>query len=174
MGWIIPPDENGIYKLGPNLKCECQNRLQALPDFLSGGLFKDVKGIPPTQIAYMFAESVPGYYKLSRHINWRFINLNAAYDDMTRGKATTLYVYSDVCKKSVVGNQQTDFLREVPYFPDGAGNHYFEPALLRHLPVQRNVMETIEIQIASDDSAELAQLSKGTTTVCLHFKKDAD
>ena len=172
MGWIIS-DDGGIPRLGPNLSCELYFT-DKLPDMRPGtGQFPDVK-IPPSNIGYMFAETETGYYRLSRHANWRFINLNSAYNAMTRGPAKTLYVYSDVCKKSVVGNQQTDFLREVPYFSNGEGNHYFEPALLRHLPVQRNVMETIEVQIASDHSAELAQLGKGTTTLCLHFKKDAD
>ena len=172
MGWIIS-EGGGAYRLGPNLVCELSFDVQ-LPDMRPGtGQFPDVN-TPPSNIGYMFVETEPGYYQLSRHANWRFINLNSAYDAMTRGIAKTLYVYSDVCKKSIVGNQQTDFLREVPYFPDGAGNHYFEPTLLRHLPVQRNVMETIEIQIASDHSAELTALSNGTTTVCLHFKKDTD
>ena len=173
MNWIIPPVIKGgiqqeVYKLGPNLICELV-RNHKLPDFLGGGLYKDVKQYPPTGNGFMFCESVPGYYKLSRHANWRFVNINTAYDAMTRGEATTLYVYSDVCKKSVVGNQLTDFLREVPYFSSGTGQHYFEPTIIRHIPVQRNYMESIEIQISSDHSAKLAELGDGTCTVVLHF-----
>lgn len=90
---------------------------------------------------------------------------------MTRGQATTLYVYSDVCKRSMVGDQFTDFIREVPYVNSGAGEHYFEPTTMRHLPVQRNYMETIEIEISSDHSASLAELGDGITTVVLHFRQ---
>lgn len=155
MGWIIKK-EGQMATLGSNMSCEI-----------------NVDYIFPTA-SRLISEIEPGYYRLERHTSWRFNNLNAAYDAMTRGTATTLYVYSDVCKKSIVGSQPTDFLREVPYFSDGTGNHYFEPTVLRHLPVQRNVMETVEIQIASDHTAELAEFSNGTTTVCLHFKKDDD
>ena len=173
MKWIIPPVIEGgvqkeVYKLGPNLICELV-RNSKLPDFLTDNLYKDVKEYPPTRNGFMFCESVPGYYKLSRNANWRFVNINAAYDAMTRGEATTLYMYSDVCKKSVVGNQLTDFLREVPYFSSGAGQHYFEPKIIRHIPVQRNYIESVEIQISSDHSAKLAELGDGASTVVLHF-----
>ena len=119
----------------------------------------------------MFAETIQGYYQLSRHANWEFVNLNSAYNDMVLGKARTLFVYSNVCKRSVVGNQVTDFLREVPFSPSISGDHhYYEPVHIRHLPVQRQLIEAIEIQIA-EDTRKLTTLRSGTTTGGLHFQQ---
>ena len=165
MKWILQ-NEDGTSSLGPNLICEIYT--PSLLDLNASNIYEDVQ-LPGTSVSVMFAKC-QGYYQLSRHAHWRFVNLNSAYHDMVLGKARTLFEYSDVCKRSVVGNQETDFLREVPFSPTGTENHYYEPVNERHLPVQRQLIETIEVQVA-EDTGELATLSSGNTTVGLHFKQ---
>ena len=135
MKWIFQ-NNDGTSSLGPNLICETYT--PTLPDLNASNIYEDVQ-LLGTSVGVMFAK-FQGYYQLSRHTNWRFVNLNSACNDMVLGKARTMFVYSDVCKRSVVGNQETDFLREVPFSPTGSGNHYYEPLNVRHLPVQRQLI----------------------------------
>ena len=102
--WILR-NEDGTNSLGPNLICKIYT--PTLPDLNASKIYKDVQ-LPGTSVGVMFAK-FQGYCQFSRHANWRFVNLNSAYNDMVPGKARTLFVYSDVCKRSVVGNQETDF-----------------------------------------------------------------
>lgn len=54
------------------------------------------------------------YIKLSMVPDWHFRNLNYAFNRFIGGDVDqTLFVYCDVIGSSVVGNQETDLLREV-------------------------------------------------------------
>ena len=59
---------------------------------------------------------------LSPRVNWRFTNLNKAFQTMAESAARPLLVFSDVCHSGVVGNQMTDVLREIQYAHKGKGS----------------------------------------------------
>ena len=51
---------------------------------------------------------------------------------------------------------------------------YFEPKHIQFLPVQNQMVETVEVQIGetTGQSGDLVPLGPGTTFLTLHFKKD--
>ena len=49
-------------------------------------------------------------YQFSYQCNWRFINLNAAFQAVVGATSWSLFVYSEVGASGVVGNQVTDLL----------------------------------------------------------------
>ena len=74
--------------------------------------------------------------QLSTFCNWRFVNLNSAFESIVGSPARTLQVYLDVGGSSNVGNQVTDLLREVKYKREGKGTVYFEPLHIQYLPLR--------------------------------------
>jgi len=63
---------------------------------------------------------------------------------------------------SVVGNQVTDLLREVNFIRKGAGTQYFEPAHIQYIPVRKEVLDIIEVQVA-EATGELTTFGAGIT-----------
>jgi len=116
-----------------------------------------------------------GSLQLSPYCNWRFDYLDELYDQHYGGDVTVsetlrtpLYVYCNVAQSTVMGNQVTDLLREVPHDPN---RMTFEPKHIQYLPVRSDVFDIIETQVAEDDG-ELVKFPEGVTTVTLHFKHD--
>jgi len=72
---------------------------------------------------------------------------------------------------SVVGNQVTDLLREVNLIRRGAGVQYFEPYHIQYIPVRKDLIDIIEVQVA-ETTGELVTFGDGNTIVTLHFKKE--
>ena len=166
IGWfVLKEDGNDIF--GPNLRAEFSDN--TILDIAGSARQGDVFLANNTPV--LWALKNDGMYALSQYCNWRFMNLNVAFQKMVLGFTCPLFVYSDACTGAVVGGQVTDFLREVPYTPQGDGNHYFEPVHLHYLPTQRSVLNSIEIQVA-EESGKLAELGEGNTTLSLHFKKE--
>ena len=71
--------------------------------------------------------TVTGYARLSYHCNWRFININAAFEEAVGSSKQTLLCYSDVCAPSTVGSQNVDMLREVTYEEGKGGSVHKGP-----------------------------------------------
>ena len=113
-----------------------------------------------------------GILTLSPAVNWRFTNLNKAFQTMVGYAERPLLVYSDVCRSGVVGNQMTDVLREIQYERKGEGSQYFEPLHIKYIDVRKEVLDIIETQVA-ETTATLTQFGKGETIVTLHFKQVA-
>ena len=87
------------------------------------------------------------------------------------GKTTrSLFVYSDVGGSSVLGDQMTDFIREVNYQKEGKGSYYFEPEHLQYIPLRKEVLDIIRIQIA-ESPGTLTTFGRGISTVTFHFKQ---
>ena len=53
--------------------------------------------------------------ELSIFCNWRFLNLDQAFQNVVGSRSRSLLIYSDVGGSSVVGNQVTDLLRQVNF-----------------------------------------------------------
>lgn len=107
---------------------------------------------------------------LSVHVNWRFVNLNKAYQNVAGTSTRSLFVYSDAAQSSVVGNQVTDLIREVKYDRKGVGMVYFEPLHIQYIPVRKDTLDIIQT-LVTETNGPLAILGKGTTIVTLHFKR---
>ena len=112
------------------------------------------------------------YLKLSPVFNWRFTNLNKAYDKLRGAPSRTLLVYSDVGESSIVGGQITDLLREVPYNRKERGTMYIEPYHYHFRPIRSQVMETIEVQFSEQDGKMVKFDNKQTSSITLIFKND--
>lgn len=112
-------------------------------------------------------------FQLSRKAQWRFVNLNRIFDHATKRYKRTLYVYANVGKSTIVGDQVVSLLREVEYDPrQGQKDHFhFEPNMIQYHDVMSSDMEIIEVQITETDNT-LLDLGQGVTTLVLHFKRE--
>jgi len=116
-----------------------------------------------------------GSLHLSSYCNWRFDYLDELYDQHYGGDVKVsetlrppMYVYCSVAQGTVMGNQVTDLLREVPH---DEKKMTFEPVHIQYLPVRSDVFDIIETQVSENDG-ELVKFASGVTTVTLHFKHD--
>ena len=103
---------------------------------------------------------------LSCSIDWVFMNLDESYERAFGSTRRPLHVYSSAGQSTVMGNQVTDLLREVPY---ALSERYFEPRLVQYLPLRTDVIDIIETQVA-ENTGELVNFESGVTSVTLHFK----
>ena len=111
--------------------------------------------------------------QLTRKVQWRFTHLNRIFDHATKRHKRTLYVYCNVGKSTIVGDQVVSLLREVDYDPRQAqtDQFHFEPNMIQYHDVLSSDMEILEVQITKIDNT-LLDFGQGTTTVVLHFKKE--
>ena len=116
--------------------------------------------------------AVPEFIRLTLTCNWRFINLNTSFKNVTGTTKRSLFVYSDV-RSGVVGIQVTDFLCEVNYNREGKGSRYLEPPQIQYIQVRKKVLNIIEVQV-SETTGELVKFGAGHTIVTLHFKKTCE
>ena len=108
MGWLKETTPEN-YVLGPNLRQEfftdlvpdLKNMTHDLGDGHELGHGKD-------KPAFWMVDQ--GLLTLSVTCNWRFMNLNQAFEAVAGTRSRSLFVYSDVGGSSVVGNQVTDLL----------------------------------------------------------------
>ena len=105
-----------------------------------------------------------GLLTLSITCNWRFMNLNQAFEAVAGTRSRSLFVYSDVGGSSVVGNRVTDFRRKEE------GVQYFEPLHIQYFPLRKQVLDIIETQVG-ETTGNLARFGEGNTIVTLHFKR---
>ena len=167
MKWVIKKDDGKIF-LGPNLQQELFG--ETVPDLNAPGVFEDVQ--KQGKVGVFWTASSETYYQFSYHCNWRFINLNAAFQAVVGATSRSLFVYSDVGGSGVVGNQVTDLLREVNFIRRGFGIQYFEPLHIQYIPVRKDLIDIIETQVA-ETTGELLDFGEGNTIVTLHFKQGA-
>jgi len=161
MGWFLDKG-NDVYELGPNLMMEPVNDTMPQP--------KDINWPPRDYWKVIDTAKGGKFVRLTMLCNWRFINLNVAFKNVTGTTKRSLFVYSDVGGSGVVGNQVTDLLREVNYNREGKGSQYFEPLHIQYIQVHKEVLDIIEVQV-SETTGELVKFGAGNTIVTLHFKK---
>ena len=111
--------------------------------------------------------------QLSREAQWKFTHLDRIFDHVTKRHKRTLYVYSNVGKSTIVGDQVVSLLREVDYNPRQAqkDHFHFEPNMIQYHDVLSTDMEILEVQITEVNNTPL-DFGQGVTTLVLHFKKE--
>ena len=163
MGWIKYDEAETEYSIGPNLKMEFFRAVKTFPNDISKGRLDIWNGW-----RYFVVED--GVLKVSMYCNWRFTNFNNAFQNVIGNETRSLFVYSDVGGSSVVGDQVTDLLREVNFNRTGKGAQYFEPLHIQYIPVRKETLDIIEVQVA-ETTGELVKFGDGNTVVTIHVKK---
>ena len=168
MGWFV--ESQSGFQLGPNLimsfpngKVPAKNEVDFVTVPASDPLYF-TSATDNNNVTWMF---------LSMRVNWTFINLNQAFRSVIQDPRRTLHVYSDVSSSTMVGDKIVDLLREVKYDRTSRGQVYFEPQHIQYIPVRREVMDVIEVQVADTIGTgdDLAKFGPGHTLVTLHFKQ---
>ena len=130
--------------------------------------------VPPTRRFWRETnkkDSAENRFHLSCMCNWRFTNIRRAFTDaVLEGGTRSLFIYTDAGGSSIVGNRMTDLLREIKFSSDGRGSQYFEPVHIQYIPVRKQVLDIIEVNVA-ETTGKLARLGKGNTILTLHFRK---
>lgn len=85
------------------------------------------------------------YIRLSLAVSWRFINLNYAFNNVFGHCTRSLYVYSDVGGSNVLGDQITDFIRDIDYRREGKGSYYFEPTHPHYIPLRKETLDILQL-----------------------------
>ena len=152
----------GNYDLGPNLRQDFFT--DTVPNLET--MTHDLKNDRDEPLFWLIGENL---FHLSVTCDWRFTNLNKAFQNVVGSTLRSLFIYSDVGGSSVVGNQVTDLLREVNYRRTGDGSHYFEPLHIQYIPLRKDVVDIIETQV-SETTGELTEFGEGNTILTLHFK----
>ena len=179
MGWFVENYNSNpqvAIRLDPNLVMELHGYLKPFTTDIKtrwNGNGEDVSS--PYKSAYWIIPKdsngkLTDYIRLSLDVNWRFTNLNYAFEHVFGNTSRSLFVYSDVGGSSVLGDQITDFIREVNYKRQGKGSYYFEPTHLQYIPLRKQLLDIIQIQIAEATGA-LTTFGRGITTVTFHFKQ---
>lgn len=83
----------------------------------------------------------------------------------------SLFIYSNLISGSIVGNQMTDLLREVPFAPTGDGSQYFEPRIIQYKPLHNTELNIIETSVDEASTGNRVKFGKGATVLTLHFKR---
>ena len=162
MGWLKERSP-GNYDLGPNLRQEFFT--DTVPNLKT--MTHDLKNDRDEPLFWLLEEDL---FHLSVTCDWRFTNLNKAFQNVVGSTSRSLFVYSDVGGSAVVGNQVTDLLREVNYRRTGDGSHYFEPLHIQYIPLRKDLLDIIETQV-SETTGELPEFGEGNTILTLHFKR---
>ena len=163
MGWIKLREGLDEYALGPNMKMEFTGESKINPQDI-------LKGIPDVSSWWHYWAVEDGVLKLSIYCNWRFTNFNSAFQNVIGNEKRSLFVYSDVGGSSVVGDQVTDLLQEINFSRTGKGAQYFEPLHIQYIPVRKETLDIIEVQVA-ETTGELVKFAGGNTVVTIHVKK---
>lgn len=116
------------------------------------------------------------FLRLTAYVNWYFYELGHSFRSPLHQKRP-LYVYTDLVETQVVGDSETDMLREVTY--DGVQEdgeivvkNTYKPQNLQFLPVRKNKFDTVEIGISEDDGTQTRFLDHmGETIVTLCFRR---
>ena len=172
MGWIVRLNA-GKYDVGPNLLIS-DNGKGYINQNIGGAYTNYVEGkeTREPEFSRILYDQRTCTVELSPLFNWRFTNLNTAYDKLRGHPARTLMIYSDVAASSIVGGQITDLLREVPYNRQERGTMYIEPWHYQFRSIRSNIMETIEISINEQNGTFVAFDSHKPSSVTLVFQNE--
>ncbi|KAJ7386320.1 hypothetical protein OS493_010729 [Desmophyllum pertusum] len=86
--------------------------------------------------------------RLHSFCDWVISDINDNFAKKFGSPTRTLFVYTDVAQGQIVGSGMTDFIREVEYASKFGGRVQFEPLHLQFIPLRRNVIDVIEVQIS--------------------------
>ena len=169
MGWFVETESG--FQLGPNLIMSFPNGKVPAKNEVD---FVTVPASDPLYFTSATDNNNVTWIFLSMRVNWTFINLNQAFRSVIQDPRRTLHVYSDVGSSTMVGDKIVDLLREVKYDRTPKGQVYFELQHIQYIPVRREVMDIIEVQVADTIGTgdDLAKFGPGHTLVTLHFKQE--
>ena len=140
MKWLVQRKDKS-YILGPYLRYEVP--LVTSPQ---GKYYKDVQNTEfGNHDVWKIEES---HLRLSLCFQWRFINLNVAFQKVVGEPSRTFLVYSDLVDSNIVGGQQHALVREVEYRRQGHGVAYYEPLHIQWLPCRREYKDVVEVEVA--------------------------
>ena len=105
---------------------------------------------------------------LSTALEWRFINLNRAYERMNN-QLDTLMIYTDAVQSTVVGNARFPLLRSLQVDRRGQGRVTVEPVQHEWIPMNGQTLDTLEFQVATVHGP-LTDLSPGQTIITVGLK----
>ena len=86
---------------------------------------------------------VDGFLQLSFFCNWRFLNLNKAFEVVVGASARSMFVYSDMGGSGVVGNQVTNLLCSVTKLKLKVGSR-IKIDLIVFIPCKLNVSAALK------------------------------
>ena len=158
MGWFEEDEDEDDsqfgYKLGPNLSIQLNGyEIPSTTDIISfltasGGVqhvaYSDKYWIRPQWADGSFMDTT----RISLDVSWRFLNLDYAFNNVSNHTSRPLYVYSDVGSSNVLGDQITDFIRAINFRREGRGSYFYEPAHLPYMPLRKEVLDILQVQIA--------------------------
>ena len=179
MGWFVGHTSNNpqsTITLGPNLVMEPRGYLKPNTTDIKTRWNADGETVADTyETQYWIIPrnskgELTDYVRLSLDVNWRFTNLNYEFKHIFGTSSRSLFLYSDVGGSSVLGDQVTDFIREINYKRQGKGSYYFELTHLQYIPLRKETLDIIQIQIA-EAAGTLTTFGRGITTVTFHFKQ---
>ena len=105
---------------------------------------------------------------LSQTVEWKFRNLNKAFEQAVTQTSRTLLLYSDVVDSNIVGDASHPLVREVYYRRTGVGTVYFEPLHIQWL--RRPYLDVIEFSL-HESSGHLVAFGKGKTIVTRRHRR---
>ena len=181
LGWFEEDEDKDdpqfAYKLGPNLSIqlngyEIPSTTDIVSFFTANGGVQHVAHSDKYWIRPRWADgSLMDTIRISLDVSWRFINLDYAFSHVSNHSSRPLYVYSDVGSSNVLGDQITDFIRAINFRREGKGSYFYEPTHLHYIPLRKEVLDILQVQIA-ESTGELVNFGQGVTTVTLHFKNE--
>ena len=111
-------------------------------------------------------ENIP-CVELSSALEWRFIRLNRSYAQFLN--RDTVMVYTDAVLPNTVNRVKVPLLRSVQLNHRGQGRLTVEPLHREWIPLNGQILETIEFQLASP-SGPLIEFPPGQTIVTVGLK----
>ena len=111
-------------------------------------------------------EDIPSV-ELSSALEWRFIRLNRSYEQFLN--RDTVMVYTDAVQPNTVNRVKVPLLRSVQLNHSGQGRLTVEPVHREWIPLNGQILETLEFQLASP-SGPLIEFPPGQTIVTVGLK----
>ena len=129
----------------------------------------------PAGFRHIDTYDVRAYVKLHSQVNWEIIGLNSGrFEQACSSKYRVLRILSNICDSSVIGDDRKNVLGEAKVDAVIAEcQQYYEPALLRYVPLRDRELDVIEITL-DDLNGNIVDLGIGITSVVLHFKRRGD
>ena len=170
-------DPQFALKLGPNLCIktnghEIPRTSDIKSNFMADGHAQNITHSDIYWIIPRWANgSLQNYIHLCMEDSWRLLHLDYAFENVFGRSTCPLYVYSDENASTVLGDQITDFIRELNYKREGKGSYYFESSHLQYKRLCKQLLDIIQVQI-SEGTGHLVQFGNGVMTVTFHFKNE--
>ena len=162
LGWLTRL-KDGTCNLGPNLEYSRYDKDAQKMTHVSATEW-------PTNRLWSVPSGSDDELVLSQMVEWKFRNLNKAFEQAVTQTSRTLLLYSDVVNSNIVGDASHPLVREVYYRRSGVGTVYFEPLHIQWLLLRRPYLDVIEVSVA-ESSGPLVAFGKGKTIVTFQFRR---